>query len=231
MKASLLLFTLLLSLNGHASQEAIDQIETAAMQLDTPTLLRLAKSNAGYAAALANYRLSIAYAFVGQDKPDEARAALNIAIKQVENLTKNQAEDSELWALLAQLYGLQIAYTPLQGATLGNKADHALSTAKTLQADNPRIYLVQGINTYNTPAIYGGSKKAALDALDRAIELYESDTHSEYHWGHAEAYTWRGLAHTEMGETEKAHQDWQTALQIAPHYRWAKMLSEKHQSQ
>ncbi len=95
MKTSSLLLTLLLSFNGYASQEDIDKIEAAAMTLDTPALQRLSKSSEGYAAALAHYRLSVAYAYVDQGNEDKALTALDAAIEQTETLTQDRPEESE----------------------------------------------------------------------------------------------------------------------------------------
>ena len=83
------------------------------------------------------------------------------------------------------------------------------------------------MSEYNTPAIFGGSKSAALESLDIALSLFSSDN-SENQWGHAEAYVWRGLANQSMNNNEAAIQDWQQALNIAPDYGCANMLINKN---
>ena len=89
--------------------------------------------------------------------------------------------------------------------------------------------MIAGVSDYFTPTVFGGSKNRAIYALDRAIEHYTEDSGSGYHWGHAEAYVWRGLVYMELGEAEKAMQDWQTALRIEPEFYWADFLLEKNQ--
>ena len=86
------------------------------------------------------------------------------------------------------------------------------------------MLLVKGIGAANTPPMFGGSKEEALQAFDKSIQAYENDMYSNYYWGHSEAYTWRGLLHAQLGDSEQAMADWQKALEIDPGYGWAKVL-------
>jgi tetratricopeptide (TPR) repeat protein len=76
--------------------------------------------------------------------------------------------------------------------------------------------------------MFGGSKHQALIELSNAIEQYNNDQYSEYHWGFAEAYTWRGLTQLELGNKEAALADWAKAVEVSPNYSWAKNLPQKN---
>ena len=220
---SLLLAT---TLSVQANQTTIDSIEQAAMTLNSTELASLANENSGYEQALANYRLSITQNLQGLSA--QANTRLDLAIKALETLTKQQPTDDEAWVLLAQVYGLKIAYQPMQAMLFGPKAEQAINQGLALNNENPRAYLVKGISAFNTPSLFGGSKSAALKALNRSIALYSQDASSTT-WGNAEAHIWRGLTQIARENKQQALADWHAALAIAPSYSWATMLLEKNQ--
>jgi tetratricopeptide (TPR) repeat protein len=230
MKATLLKLiltgSLILSTQAQADQQTITAIENASMELNLTELLEIKNNSQGYDRALANYRLGLNYSFVQQQ--DEAFAALERASRQLNELVKINTQDNESWALLAQVYGLQIAYQPMNGSKLGPKAVNALTKAQTISPNNPRVLLIKGVSKYNTPAMFGGSKHQALIELSNAIKEYGNDKYSEYHWGFAEAYTWRGLTQLELGNKEEALADWAKAVEISPNYGWAINLLKKN---
>jgi tetratricopeptide (TPR) repeat protein len=218
--------SLILSSQVQADQQTINAIENASMTLNLSQLVSIKESSQGYNQALANYRLGLNYSLVQQQ--DKAITALTTATEQLTELVKIDSQDSESLALLAQVYGLRIAFQPMKGVEFGPKSAIALTQAKTLSPNNPRVLLVEGVSKYNTPAMFGGSKHAALKVLTNAIEQYAHDQHSEFHWGHAEAYTWRGLTQLELGNKEAALADWAKAVEISPNYGWAKNLLQKN---
>ncbi len=218
--------SLLLSTYTQADQLTITAIENASMELNVSELITIKETSQGYDKALANYRLGLNFSLIQQQ--DKAILALETATKQLTELVEVDSQDSESWALLAQVYGLRIAYQPMRGSELGPKSATALAKAQAISPNNPRVLLVQGVSKYNTPAMFGGSKHAALKALSQAIKQYNSDQHSEFHWGYAEAYTWRGLTQLELGNKDAALADWTKAIEISPNYGWAKKLLQKN---
>ena len=218
--------SLILSTQVQADQQTITAIENASMEVNLAQLVSIKESSQGYDQALANYRLGLNYSFVQQQ--DNATAALTLATEQLTELVKINSQDNESWALLAQVYGLRIAYQPMSGIELGPKAVSALTTAQKISPNNPRVLLFKGVSKYNTPAMFGGSKHQALIELSNAIEQYNNDQYSEYHWGFAEAYTWRGLTQLTLGNKEAALADWAKAVEISPNYGWAQNLLKKN---
>ncbi len=223
---SLLLLLLSSAFAVQASQADIDVIENAAMNLNSQELIKLAEQYQGYEQALAHYRLAISENLQGL--PEQANHHLDLAISTLETLTEQLPSDDEAWVLLAQVYGLKVAYQPIKGMYYGPKAQFAIDRGLKLNKANPRAYLVQGISAYNTPSMFGGSKSRALQALDRAVELYPQDA-STLSWGNAEAYVWRGLAQLSSDNKVAALADFQAALAIAPNYGWAQMLLNNNQ--
>ena len=222
LKVSCVTVTLLTTLPTFAGQVEIDQIEQAAGVLDVKTLAQLSENTQDYDQALAYYRLALSLNLKGQTS--EASDALDKAMSLLETLDQSSPNDVEIKTLLSQVYGYKIALAPLKGIYYGPKAGDKLSEAEALAPNNPRVQLVKGIAKYNTPAMFGGSIKAASDAFEQALVAFEQDQYSNYHWGHAETYTWRGLIKLQNGEVDAAKKDWQLALNLNPDYGWAKML-------
>ena len=223
-----LLTAVLLACNVNAGQTEIDQIEAAAAQLDVATLTQLQTELQGYDLALAKYRLSLSANL--KDDSNTAKKAINEAMELLETLDEQTPEQVEIKALLAQVYGYKIALEPMKGIYYGPKSQSMLAKAEAIDANNPRVLLVKGIGAINTPAMFGGSEKVAFESFSDAINQFSKDTYSNYHWGHAEAHTWRGMMHMQRGDLELAKKDWQKALDIDPNYGWAYSLLAQHSS-
>lgn len=222
LKNVLILSTAIFAGSAFSGQSEIDQIEVATSSLNIEELKKLSSQYSGYDAALANYRLSMSANL--REQSDLAEEALDASIEILEQLDQEQPQSAEVKALLAQTYGFKIALNPIKGIIYGSKSQSTLDAAEKLAPANPRVLLIKGIGAVNTPPMFGGSTELALAAFNQAIDAYKEDTYSNFYWGHSEAYTWRGLLHSQQGEQEKAIADWQQALNINPNYGWAHSL-------
>ncbi|MGL4221955.1 MAG: hypothetical protein ACRCSS_15150 [Shewanella sp.] len=229
MKTLLLLSSLTLACTpafaASNSSSNIAEVDKAANTLNIDKLQQLSTVTQDYEAAYANYRLAISANVMGQKTM--AENALASAQASLETLTNSQA-DAESLALLSSVYGMQIALDSSKGATLGRKSAKAIASAEQLEPQNPRVALIKAIAAYNTPVMFGGSMQNAKTLASTAIERF-AQTCDTICWGEAEAYTWRGLAKQELGDTQGAMEDWQQALQVEKDYGWAKFLLQQNQ--
>lgn len=221
MKKSILL-AVLISGSTMADQASVDAIEQASMQLNQTQLIQLAEQTSGYDQALAHYRLAIAQNLNAETSA--AESSLDDAMGALEVMTEQNPDNAEAWALLAQVYGYKISFSPMKAVYYGPKSGEALSKAYNLAPNNPRVHLVKAVSEYNSPAMFGGSKKAAVASLDKAIELFVSDSATGTQWGHAEAYVWRGLAKLSLNEDDAAIADFEQAIELEPDYGWPQFL-------
>jgi hypothetical protein len=204
---------------------SLNTIDAAAQQLDIAGLQQqVNQAQDDYAFAYAQYRLAVT-ASVRADE-DVMKPALGAAVDRLEQLIKSEpAADLkvEALALLALSRGLQAGYSPIKGAYYGKLSSDALEQAMALQQNNPRVQLAAAILAFQTPTLFGGSKKDALTHSDAAIAGFAQPC-QQICWGQAEAYVWRGLAKADAGDKAGAKADWTQALQQAPNYGWAKQL-------
>jgi len=208
--------------SANAGQSEINQIEQAASTLNVSALKQMSNELSGYDYALNQYRLALSANLTNQS--DMAKKAIDKSMAELEKLEQQDPENAEIKALLAQVYGYKIAIEPFKGVYYGPKSGNAISQAESLSPNNPRVQLVKGIGALNTPAMFGGSSDVAFDSFNKAIVAFADDQYSDYHWGFAEAYTWRGLVHQQRGDMVKAKADWQKAIEIDQNYAWAKSL-------
>ncbi len=120
-------------------------------------------------------------------KADAAQKALDKAI----SLSK---ESSETWVIKKMIISLRMLGDVMSRAmTAMPEATEALETAKKLNPDNPRVYLLEAQDKFNTPVEYGGSKEEAKKLFDKAKDLYatfkpESSIHPK--WGLSQVNYW-----------------------------------------
>lgn len=113
---------------------------------------------------------------------DKAEELLNKAI----TLSK---ETSETWIIKKLIASLRMIGDPMNRyMTYGPQANEALQKAKEMDPNNPRVYLLEGEDKFQTPEQYGGNKEEAKTLFNKSKDLFatfkpESSIHPN--WGMA----------------------------------------------
>jgi len=93
-------------------------------------------------------------------------------IDKAETLSKN---NSEIYTAKKMSATLRMMVDPMNRyMQYGPKAQEALETAKKLNPQNPRTYLLEGQDKYFTPEQFGGSKAEAKKLFEEALKKYDS---------------------------------------------------------
>jgi tetratricopeptide (TPR) repeat protein len=142
-----------------------------------------------YYAALGNvmtgYMLSGQQA--GADKIDPLADKAEEMLNKADALSKDNAE---IWCVKKMIASLRLMADPMNRyMTYGPKAAEALQKAKSLNPENPRVYLLEGQDKFYTPEQFGGSKTEAKALFELALKKYdsakpESDIHPN--WGRSQ---------------------------------------------
>ena len=99
---------------------------------------------------------------------DKAEEALNKA----EALSK---DNSEIFVVKKMIATLRMMADPQnRWQTYGLQATEALQRAKTLNPNNPRVYLLEGQDKFYTPEQFGGSKTEAKKLFEESTKKFES---------------------------------------------------------
>jgi hypothetical protein len=116
---------------------------------------------------------------------DKAEADLKAAQQIAGNPT------DEILVLKAYIALGRLATDPVnRWQQYGPEFSENLAAAKVLNADNPRIYYLEGANILYTPDEYGGGKTAAKPVLQKALEkfsIFKPESVISPGWGKMEA--------------------------------------------
>ena len=97
------------------------------------------------------------------------------ADKFIEVADKLMPKNSEIALLKAMSAGSRIRINPMvNGQKYAPIAGAFMETAKALDPENPRVYMQQGISTYFTPPMWGGSKEKGKEMMETAAKKYET---------------------------------------------------------
>ncbi|GGH77012.1 hypothetical protein HNQ91_004227 [Filimonas zeae] len=136
-----------------------------------------------YYAALAQVRA--AYSDKSADQDALATKALAL-VSKAEAIETN----ADLYTIRNMATTIQMLVDPMnRWQTYGSQASAALQNAIKANPDNPRIYYLQGMAMFGTPAQYGGGKDKAKPLFEKAVALGKAEQVKPLHphWGGAEA--------------------------------------------
>jgi hypothetical protein len=123
-----------------------------------------------YYAALCH--INIANQYFQLQKPDQIDPVLDRAEPLLNSAASLEKDQSEILLLKKMYNTARMMADPMNRyMTYGVEAETALQTAKSLNPQNPRVYLMEGIDKFYTPEQYGGSKTEGLRLFK------ESETH------------------------------------------------------
>lgn len=105
--------------------------------------------------------------------PDRKEQYISMAQQQIETGLKVKPEETEFLVIQVMSYYAEMAIDPTKGMTLFGEANALLSQAKSINPDNPRIYLEEAEAIYHMPVEFGGGKEKALPLLLLAREKFD----------------------------------------------------------
>ena len=124
-----------------------------------------------------------------EDKDANAEKMLALCTK-AEVVAPDDIAKSEIETVRNMASTQQMMVNPqVRWATYGKAAGEALQKGMKLNANNPRLYYLQGMSMLGTPVQFGGGKDKAKPLFEKAIELYKTEKPAQLypHWGHKQA--------------------------------------------
>jgi len=121
------------------------------------------------------YYAALAQTWIGwrpdvKDK-DGNSAKIDAFVAKAEAIEKN----SELYAVENMSATQQMLMDPqTRWMTKGKDASVALQKGMQLDPNNPRLYYLQGMSLFGTPAQFGGGKDKAKPMFEKSIALYKT---------------------------------------------------------
>ena len=103
---------------------------------------------------------------------DRKMKYITIAQQQIDKGLKLKPEETELMVLKVMSYYAEMAVDPMKGMTLLGEANALLDKAKSINPDNPRIYLEEAEAIHGMPVEFGGGIEKAKPLLLLASEKF-----------------------------------------------------------
>jgi len=108
-------------------------------------------------------------------KSDKTDPYADKAEKQLSKAEEMMKDNSEIFVVKKMIATLRMIGDPMNRfMTYGPEAAQALETAKKLDPNNPRVYLLEGQDKFFTPEQYGGSKEEAKVLFEKSKQLFET---------------------------------------------------------
>ena len=174
-----------------------------------------------YYLALCEYRLATLFTVT----PGEQAECINRTIGHLKGAIELEDNFSDAHALLASAYGQKLGLKPHLGMALGPETKRVLEKSKRLDGNNPRVVLIDGMNDYYTPAMFGGDKQRAISKMEQTLELFAKEEIRDPlqpSWGYDEACAQLGIMRQEAGDIEGAREAYVKALEVNPNNGWVK---------
>jgi hypothetical protein len=152
-----------------ASAQTLDEYQEAANSFARIAVAETNEWTPLYYAALNN--LMISFMDVSADQKGKL---ISLAKSQIEAGLKLKPEETELMVLKVLSYYAQMALNPMDAMYMLGEVNALTDHAKSVNPDNPRIYLTQAEAAYNMPPEFGGGGEAARPLLMTAMEKFNS---------------------------------------------------------
>ena len=121
---------------------------------------------------------------------DVLAGRINGLCDKADALTTDNADKAEILVLRNMAATQQMLVDPqARYMTYGQQAAGFLQKGITLNANNPRLYYLQGMSLFNTPEQFGGGKAKAKPVLEKAVSLFKTEPVKPLYpqWGDKEA--------------------------------------------
>lgn len=179
-----------------------------------------------YYVGLANYRMMLLLA----REPGRARSSAAACVSSLDKALDLRKEFADALALqsvcLDRLAVLEAWRSPFAASKSGSQ----IEKARHLEPKNPRVLLMDAIETYERPKPTEADRERALSGFRRAAAAFEQERQEVEHypgWGAAEAYMYLGRCFLERGSALEARDALERALLIAPEFAEARRLLSK----
>ncbi len=104
---------------------------------------------------------------------DKKDLLLDKADTYLEKTDKLTSKNDEVEVLRANIANARMAVSPsIRWMKYGSRVENGISAAKKLNANNPRISLLEAQGLYYTPEMFGGGKDKSKPVLENAIQQF-----------------------------------------------------------
>jgi tetratricopeptide (TPR) repeat protein len=177
-----------------------------------------------YIIELVNFQYGYIAWCIGVGNTSEARQYIITAEKNLKWLNNNSNKDESLvHAYTSAFYGFKIGLSKIMAPLHGPKSVHHAEKAIELDANNHLGYIQYGNSQYYMPAVFGGSKKTAIEYYQKAQEIMERYSWQlKYDWNYLNLLTLIAQSLHETGRIGEAKKYYEKILETEPEFSWVR---------
>ena len=174
---------------------------------------------------LVNYYLShvdfmLSYTGIVDGKPnDDVKKYTESSLKMLDKCTDMKDDFAEAYVLKMAVNSNRFMYEPDKLNDIIAKISENKERAMKLDPYNPRLYLIDGMNTYYTPEAFGGGAEKSLPMFQKSYDLFGTykpadDTYPN--WGNDLCAGMLALCEIKLGKLDDAKKYMDKGLEINP---------------
>ena len=175
-----------------------------------------------YLVAVADWR--VVPMLSGKDR-EGAKRYCDDGLGRCDAALKADPKFAEALAVKAGLQGMAIQFNGAAAITLAPEMAGNMARAAEMAPADPRIRLLDGINTFHTPGFFGGGADKALEKLRQAQQLYATESVADStatDWGRDDAFLWAGRCAMQLKDYAAARDFFRKALEANPANGWVR---------
>lgn len=172
------------------SENTNDQSKLLKVRGDFERILQLKKNQwlIHYYMGLIDF--SISYQYVEKQDKDAIKKYTQSSLDQLDECLNMKEDFAEAWILKLAVNSNRWMYEPDKMNDIMAKQTEAKDMSKKYDPDNPRLYLIDGMNTYYTPEQFGGGIDKAQPLFEKSYDFFQTykpvdETYPE--WGEDQA--------------------------------------------
>jgi tetratricopeptide (TPR) repeat protein len=180
-----------------------------------------------YYAGLANYRLT--QLAIAKDK-SRAKDTADACVDNLDRALKIQKDFADALALQSACLDLLATLQAWRTPFASSKSGAQIEKARHLGPKNPRVLMLDAVETYEHPKATPAERDLALSGFKKAAAAFEAERQETEHtpgWGAAEAYVYLARCYLDRGAALEARDALERALLIAPEFVEARRLMAK----
>lgn len=171
-------------------------------------------------------KVNAQYGYIGYlygiNQKKDVRKMVLPALDNIEFLLSKNDTSAELVALKSALMVFDMITHIYKIPIIGPKALSLINLALKLDENEPMGWIMYASKEYYSPPMFGGSKKNAFEAYEKAIRLFEDNNNALNNWQYLNSIAITGTWYYEQEQYEKAKECYEKALRIEPEFSWVK---------
>jgi tetratricopeptide (TPR) repeat protein len=168
---------------------------------------------------LADVDLTLSYSAMQDKNNDDIKKYTESSLKLLDKCTDVKDDFAEAYILKMAVNSNRFMYEMDKMNDIISKQSEAKDKAKKLEPDNPRYYLIDGMNTYYTPEAFGGGVDNALPLFQKSYELfktYKPKDETYPNWGYDMCAGMLAMCSIKLDKMDAAKEFIDKALEINP---------------